>query len=176
MGEFHPAEKKVVVQFSPYDLKLEPVQIEKLKKLAGPRYNPETQIIKMSSESFEHQAQNKAYLSGLVDELIAAAKDPKDTFADIPLDTRHHQKQKKPKWPKEWNMTEERRLEIQNLRNKAYLKDKERVETGKMIEGAKVIDSYLLERAAKEQEKLKEAELVAAALPARGSGGARARR
>lgn len=74
MGEHHPAEKKVVVEFSPVDLDLTPVQADKLRKLAGPRWNPEKDIIKMSSEKFEHQAQNKRYLSDLVDTLVATAK------------------------------------------------------------------------------------------------------
>ena len=74
MGEFHPAEKKVVVEFCAADLGLTPVQEMKMKKLVGPRYNPETEIIRMSCEMFEHQAQNKRYLSDLVDKLIAEAK------------------------------------------------------------------------------------------------------
>lgn len=74
MGEFHPAEKKVVVQFCPADLGLTEQQQSKLAKLAGPRYNPETGIIRMSCEMFEHQAQNKRYLGDLVESLIAEAK------------------------------------------------------------------------------------------------------
>lgn len=74
MGEFHPAEKKVVVEFSPEDFGLTEVQQMKLRKLAGPRYNPEKETIKMSCESFEHQAQNKRYLAELVEKLITEAK------------------------------------------------------------------------------------------------------
>lgn len=74
MGEFHPAESKVVVQFCPADLNLTPVQESKLKKLAGTRYNPETEIVKISCESFDHQAQNKRYLLSVVNKLVAAAK------------------------------------------------------------------------------------------------------
>jgi small subunit ribosomal protein S35 len=75
MGDQHPAEKKVVVEFCPPDiLELTDKQRDKLIKLAGVRYNPETQIVKMSSEMFETQAQNKKYLSDLVDTLIREAK------------------------------------------------------------------------------------------------------
>jgi small subunit ribosomal protein S35 len=74
MGEFHPAEKKVVVEFSPFDLQLELQQRRKLMKLAGSRYNPEKKIIRMSCEMFEHQAQNKRYLGDLVEKLITEAK------------------------------------------------------------------------------------------------------
>lgn len=74
MGEFHPAENKVVVEFSPRDLPLNEAQQSKLKKLLGPRYNPETDVAKMSCEQFEHQAQNKRYLGDLVETLVAQAK------------------------------------------------------------------------------------------------------
>lgn len=74
MGEFHPAEKKVVVEFCANDFGLTKIQEEKLKKLVGPRYNPETEIIRMSCEMFEHQAQNKRYLGDTVQQLVAEAK------------------------------------------------------------------------------------------------------
>lgn len=74
MGEFHPAEKKVVVEFSPSDFGLTNVQQEKMIKLAGARYNPEKDTIKMSCESFEHQAQNKRYLAETVQKLLDDSK------------------------------------------------------------------------------------------------------
>lgn len=74
MGEYHPAEKKVVVEFSPADFGLTDLQQLKLKKLAGTRYNPEKDVIKMSCESFEHQAQNKRYLAETVEQLVAEAR------------------------------------------------------------------------------------------------------
>ncbi|KAK2612325.1 37S ribosomal protein S24, mitochondrial [Conoideocrella luteorostrata] len=172
MGESHPAERKVVVQFAPSDLKLTTVQTEKLKKLAGPRYNPETEIIKMSCESYEHQAQNKLYLTNLVDDLIVAAKDPKDTFEDVPLDLRHHQIKEKPRFPKEWRMTKERRLELEEQRKVAALEDLKRAEGGLLVDGKKSIDGYLLERLIEEQEKQRVAEMV----PVQKGGGKGARR
>jgi hypothetical protein len=75
LGEQHPAEKKVVLEFCPEDmLDLTAVQREKLRKLVGVRYNPETDIVKMSCEMFESQAQNKRYLGDLVDTLLQEAK------------------------------------------------------------------------------------------------------
>ena len=74
LGESHPAQRKVVVTFCPSDLGLSAEQELKLKKLAGPRYNPERDEVKMSCESFEHQAQNKRYLSDQVDKLVETAK------------------------------------------------------------------------------------------------------
>lgn len=74
MGEYHPAEKKVVVEFSPEDFGLTEQQQLKLVKLAGVRYNPEKKIVKISCESFEHQAQNKRYLAEQVEKLLDEAR------------------------------------------------------------------------------------------------------
>lgn len=74
MGEYHPAERKVVVTFCPPDLRLSAEQELKLKKLAGVRYNPERDEVKISCEMFDHPAQNKRYLSDQVEKLIEAAK------------------------------------------------------------------------------------------------------
>lgn len=74
MGEKHPAESKVVCEFATIDLGLDLVQRLKLVKIAGVRYNPATDIVRMSCEMFEHQAQNKRYLSDLVDTLITEAQ------------------------------------------------------------------------------------------------------
>jgi small subunit ribosomal protein S35 len=75
MGEQHPAEKKVVLEFSPTDMPdLTGLQRDKLRKLAGVRYNPEKDIIKVSAESFETQAQNKRYLGDMVNKLLTEAR------------------------------------------------------------------------------------------------------
>ncbi len=75
MGEFHASDRKVVVEFCPADVPdLSEAQQLKLKKLAGSRYNPEREIIKISCERFEHQAQNKRYLGDLVEKMIATAR------------------------------------------------------------------------------------------------------
>lgn len=175
MGDNHPAEKKVVVQFAPDDLGLTPVQADKLKKLAGPRYNPEKELIKMSCESYPHPAQNKRYLSALVDDLIAAAKDPKDNFADIPLDTRHHRVQAKPRFPKEWFMTEERKLELEEGRRQLRQQEIHAIESGQVVDGKRVIESYLVKKAEEEANKQKVEQLVPAGRPGKSSPSARAR-
>ena len=75
MGEQHPAEKKVVLEFTPADMpNLTEIQRDKLRKLVGVRYNPETDIVKMSCEMFETQTQNKRYLGDLVDKLLEEAR------------------------------------------------------------------------------------------------------
>ncbi|KAK3331914.1 mitochondrial ribosomal subunit protein-domain-containing protein [Cercophora scortea] len=144
MGEFHPADRKVVVEFCPKDLRgLTDAQQLKLKKLAGPRYNPEKDIIKMSCEIHEHQAQNKRHLGDMVDKMIATAKDPTDMFEDIPLDTRHHTFTVKPKFPKEWRLTEERRKELEAIRQEAFRLDEARRTSGGLVDGVARIQEAL---------------------------------
>lgn len=135
MGEFHPAEKKVVVEFCPADLDLTPVQQDKLKKLAGARYNPEKEIVRISCEQFEHQAQNKRYLGDLVNKLVAEARDPADTFEDVPLDTRHHTFTKKPKFPRAWRMTEARKEELRAIRAQAFQLDQKMLAERTLVDG-----------------------------------------
>lgn len=170
MGELHPAEKKVVVEFSPQDFGLTPVQEMKLKKLARSRYNPEKDVIKMSCESFEHQAQNKRYLAELVEKLIAEAKvrirptqhslssmreeyiadskvqDGKDTFEDIPLDLRHHPIKVKPKFPKEWRISSERMNEIGEYRDGTKQLEAVKRANGTLLDGAEIIKKALAAR------------------------------
>jgi len=145
MGEFHPADRKVVVEFCPKDMPgLTEAQQLKLKKLAGARYNPEKDIIKMSCERFEHQAQNKRYLGDLVDKMIATAKDPTDMFEDLPLDTRHHKFKPQLRFPKEWYLTEERKTELQQQRKQALLLDEGKRTEGSLVDGKETIHQALL--------------------------------
>lgn len=161
MGEYHPAEKKVVVEFSPKDFGLTEDQQLKLKKLAGPRYNPEKETIKMSCESFEHQAQNKRHLAELVEKLVAEARvriqppfesfgekdslltpelqNTEDLFKDIPLDLRHHPIKIKPKFPKEWRMSTERSKQIEDYRQETKLLEAAKKANGTFIDGKEVI-------------------------------------
>ncbi|KAK3295020.1 mitochondrial ribosomal subunit protein-domain-containing protein [Chaetomium fimeti] len=151
LGEFHPADRKVVVEFCPTDMPgLTAAQQLKLKKLAGPRYNPEKDIIKMSCERFEHQAQNKRYLGDLVDKMVATAKDPTDMFEDLPLDTRHHKFKPKLKFPRDWYLTEQRKTQLEAQRKQALLLDEEKRTEGALIDGVDTIQQALL--AAKVEE------------------------
>lgn len=116
MGEQHPASRKVVVEFCPTDFSLSAAQTSKFIKLLGPRYNPSTQIARMSNESFETQAQNKRYLGDTVQSLIKEAKDPKDMFEDVPFDFRHHKPKTRLRFPEEWLLTEERKKMLDKKR------------------------------------------------------------
>jgi len=141
MGEQHPAEKKVSLEFCTMDMPdLTGIQRAKLVKLAGVRYKPETDIVKMSCEMYPSQAQNKRYLGDLVNNMLREARDPTDTFEDVPFDLRHHKPSPKPKFPEEWKMTKERRAELEKIRANAELRDQRRMLTGQLVDGIKQIE------------------------------------
>ncbi|KAL8909062.1 MAG: hypothetical protein Q9207_000396 [Kuettlingeria erythrocarpa] len=144
MGETHPAANKVVLEFCTRDLpKLTEAQRIKLVKLVGVRYNPETDLAKMSCEMFETQAQNKRYLGDLVDTLMAEAQDPTDTFEDVPLDFRHHKPKPKFEFPEEWKLTEQRKEQLAAAWRQRALKDQGREAAGQLLDGSKVIEQVL---------------------------------
>jgi hypothetical protein len=156
-GEEHPASSKVVVEWSPEDIpKLTQIQKNKLIKLAGVRYNPETKVIKISCESFETQAQNKRYLGDLVEMLIKEAKDAKDTFEDIPFDFRHHKPKVFHAFPEEWKLTPERKAEIDAKRQT-------QLETEKVVDGLLTLPGGLEERRIKEELRAEQIEVNVAA-------------
>ncbi|KAL8915585.1 MAG: hypothetical protein Q9171_000150 [Xanthocarpia ochracea] len=144
MGETHPAAKKVVLEFCTRDLPdLTEAQRIKLVKLVGVRYNPETDLVKMSCEMFETQAQNKRYLGDLVDTLMAEARDPSDMFEDVPLDFRHHKSKPKIEFPEEWKLTEQRRAQLEENQRQRELRETEREKTGTLVDGVQIIEQVM---------------------------------
>lgn len=144
MGETHPGSKKIVVEFCTRDLRdLTELQRIKLIKLVGPRYNPDTDIVKMSSEMFETPAQNKRYLGDLVDTLIEEAKDETDTFEDVPLDFRHHKSKPKAKFPEGWKLTKEKRARLEEDREMRLEQERKREMQGKLVEGVRVVEEAM---------------------------------
>ncbi|KAK5130285.1 hypothetical protein LTR08_002245 [Meristemomyces frigidus] len=143
MGELHPAASKVVVEFKPADISdLSAPQRDKLLKLAGPRYNHLTGVLKMSCESHANQAQNKRHLGDIIAALLASARDSTaDSFADMPLDTRHVKRKAAPRFPVAWLLTEERKRELDSHRRTALLAEGQRVEQNTMVSGAAAIES-----------------------------------
>lgn len=146
LGESHPAINKVVVQFSPTDIDLTTTQREKLIKLAGVRYNPSTDLVKISCEQFDTQAQNKRFLGETITSLLKEAKDARDTFADVPFDFRHHRAKPRYDFPKEWVMTEERKQYLENKRAETLKLDEAKANTGQMIDGKIIVQSSLQAR------------------------------
>ncbi|KAF1950911.1 hypothetical protein CC80DRAFT_539280 [Byssothecium circinans] len=143
LGERHPAVNKVVVEFTASDMNLLPTQRDKLIKLAGVRYNPDTDIIKMSCEQFDTQTQNKRFLGETIEKLLAEAKDGKDTFADVPFDFRHHKPKVKHEFPKEWILTPERKKYLEEKRAESFKLDDQKLNNGLLIDGQKVIETNL---------------------------------
>lgn len=147
MGETHPAANKIVLEFCTQDLPgLTEAQRVKLIKLVGPRYNPEKDLVKMSCEMFETQAQNKRYLGDLVDTLIAEAKDSADTFEDVPLDFRHHKYKPKLEFPEKWKLTFEREQQLETERQQRLLAEQIRQEKGEIPDGVEVIQAFMKEQ------------------------------
>ena len=144
MGETHPAEKKIVVEFCTRDLPdLTESQRIKLIKLVGPRYNPITDVVKMSSEMFETQAQNKRYLGDLVDTLMTEAKDSTDMFEDVPMDFRHHKFDPPLEFPKSWKMTPKKQKKLMVKRQQSALAEQGREGAGQIPDGQKIIENFL---------------------------------
>ncbi|KAI0830590.1 mitochondrial ribosomal subunit protein-domain-containing protein [Trametes gibbosa] len=104
-GEPHPAAAKrtIVVPVARLPLKNE-AAIHKFKVLAGVRWTPDAPTdagvnaeesggehgyFKISCEDFPKAAMNLKWASDTLDRLLATANDSSETFADIPVDTRH---------------------------------------------------------------------------------------
>jgi small subunit ribosomal protein S35 len=140
MGEAHPAAKKVVVQFCTRDLRslTEPQRI-KLIKLVGVRYNPDTDVVKMSCEKFEEPAQNKRYLGDLVEKLIREAQNEEDMFEDVPLDFRHHKPKRRPVYPEGWKLREENVKWLLEARREVRLLE----EAKPVVNGAEIVEQYV---------------------------------
>lgn len=159
MGESHPAARKVVVTFNPHRMPdMEAKQVQKLLKLAGPRYDPAKRQVKMSCESFETAAQNKRYLADTIGRLVAEAKDPAaDSFEDVPLDLRHHRPKVRHEFPRDWIMTKERRMQLQGARRQARLEEARRVEGNRLVDGKEAIEAARGEESKEEQAVMVEA-------------------
>ncbi|KAE8148983.1 mitochondrial ribosomal subunit protein-domain-containing protein [Aspergillus avenaceus] len=163
MGEQHPAENKVVVELSSKDLApkyISEAQRQTFLKLVGPRYNPDTDIVRISCEKFTSRAQNKRYLGDIVNTLIKEAKEG-DSFADVPLDLRHHKPKVKRSFPEEWKMTEERKKQLEARRAERKRQQQERAGTvdGRSViaEAARTLPSLnpaLRAKATEEREKV----------------------
>ncbi|OAL39620.1 hypothetical protein AYO20_01017 [Fonsecaea nubica] len=149
MGEHHPAARKVVVQFCSKDLpNLTEKQRLKLLKLVGPRYNPDTDVVKMSCETYEAPAQNKRYLGDLVKKLLDEARNGKDSFDDVPLDLRHHKPQRKIEFPETWKLKPSRVRELLVARQEQRLlsSGEEQSSTrqgGPVLDGKELVHEYV---------------------------------
>ncbi|KAH7093256.1 mitochondrial ribosomal subunit protein-domain-containing protein [Paraphoma chrysanthemicola] len=146
LNESHPAANKVVVEFTPQDLatthNLSEIQVSKLIKLAGPRYNPNTQFVKISCEQFNTQAQNKRHLGETIHALIQESKTG-DMFQDVPFDFRHVKVKKRVEFPAAWALTPERKAYLAAKRAEKEKLDDEKKNNGLLVDGKIVVETSL---------------------------------
>lgn len=143
LGESHPASRKVVLEVNPLDLQLTQQQTTNLIKLAGVRYNPSTQILKLSCEDHETQAQNKRALGDTLATLIASAKNAENSqwLKDLPVDFRHVKEKKRFQFPEAWLLTEDRKKMLEQKREDRAKAQKLRLESPEgLIDGVKQIE------------------------------------
>lgn len=95
---------------------------------------------------------------------IDSLQDLTDTFEDVPLDLRHHKIRAKPRFPKEWRMSEERMQQIVAYREEAKQIEAAKKAEGKLVNGVQIINKALASRAA---AKAAVPELVAASSQSR---------
>jgi small subunit ribosomal protein S35 len=114
----------------------------------------------MSCEKFTTRAQNKRYLGDIIDTLIKEAKEG-DSFADIPLDLRHHKPKQKLRFPESWILTQERKKQLEATRaeRKRLENEGRSIVDGKSVvaEAVKVLPALnpaLRARATEEREKV----------------------
>ncbi|KAF1967085.1 hypothetical protein BU23DRAFT_559638 [Bimuria novae-zelandiae CBS 107.79] len=144
LSESHPAINKVVVEFSPSDMpNLSPAQRAKLIKLAGVRYNPSSDIIKMSCEQFDTQAQNKRFLGETIAALLKEAEHGKDLFEDVPFDFRHHKPKVRHEFPKEWILTEERKKYLEEKRAQTLQLEERKANNEGLVDGKLIVETSL---------------------------------
>ncbi|KAJ2773122.1 37S ribosomal protein S24, mitochondrial [Coemansia nantahalensis] len=103
MGEkFQAQDRKVVLRVKVAQLGLAAPELHKLVLLAGPRYNPETDELKMSEKRELTSLLNKKRLADMFTALLAEAKKADDGFADVPLDFSHHKRKPDLAFPSAW--------------------------------------------------------------------------
>lgn len=89
-------------------------------------------------------------------------------FEDIPLDVRHHTFKTKPKFPKEWRLTEKRRAELEAIRKQSFLIDDAKTKEGTLVDGTQRIRHALAPPAEDVGDKV--AELLTVPAQSRQSG------
>lgn len=105
--------RKVVLTCKLEDLQLNDQQARKFKILSGNKFDHNKDTIKFSSSRFPEAAQNARWLVETFNKLLTESKDlSKDTFEDIPVDTRHNKPQKSAAaFPEEWKRPQDAPVE-----------------------------------------------------------------
>lgn len=100
--KYQAKDRKVVLRVQVSQLGLKGPQLHKFLLLVGPRYNPETDELKMSETREPSSLMNKKRLADTLSELISESKKTDDMFADVPLSFGHHKYKYKMPFPAEW--------------------------------------------------------------------------
>ncbi|KAJ2860383.1 37S ribosomal protein S24, mitochondrial [Coemansia aciculifera] len=103
MGERHlPSDRKVLLRVQVAQLGLKGPALRKFVLLAGSRYNPVTDELKMSESREPSSLLNKRRLADTLNALVAEANKKDDSFADVPLDFKYCDYKPKAKFPLAW--------------------------------------------------------------------------
>ncbi|OMJ10087.1 37S ribosomal protein S24, mitochondrial [Smittium culicis] len=97
-----PLNRRVTMTLKVSDLNLSPKDLHVFLLLVGPRYNSETDTLKMSSDSELTSSLNKKKISDTLDALLSEAKNSKEKFEDVPLVKYKHKSKPSYEFPKEW--------------------------------------------------------------------------
>ncbi|KAJ2828252.1 37S ribosomal protein S24, mitochondrial [Coemansia erecta] len=100
--EYLAQDRKVLLRLKVSHLGLKGAELHKFILLAGERYNPETDELKMSEKRESTSLMNKKRLADTLVALITEAKNSDDTFKDVPLDFSYRGYKPAPEFPKEW--------------------------------------------------------------------------
>lgn len=109
------------------DLELNEQQTRKFKILAGNKFNHNKNLFKFSSNQHPEATQNARWLVQTFNKLLNESKDlSKETFDDIPIDTRHNKSKKvKPQFPESWKRPEDAPISQHNVVRKLVNEVKE---------------------------------------------------
>ena len=86
--------------------------------------------------------------------LITEAKDERDTFADVPLDFRHHRPKRKWVFPEEWGLDSEKREALRVERERREEIERRREEMGLLVDGKKAVEEALLTLPARDESRV----------------------
>jgi len=86
----HPRGWKVKVTFRVSDLareyNLDETAVKKVKLIAGARYDPDSDVVKIVCQHRPNRKQNQERIEKMIARLITSAKDKSETFDDIPVE------------------------------------------------------------------------------------------
>lgn len=127
--------RKVSLSVKLDDLNLNDKQAKKFKLLAGNKFNHNKLTLGFSTDRYADSTQNARWLVETLDKLLKESKDlTKNTFDEVPVDTRHSKPLKAaPVFPEEWKRPEDapvkkhrvvRRLvdAVKEQKDQAYIK------------------------------------------------------